>query len=606
MNTKSVAPASEDDTKFLTKQRKAIMDLDRSNLLNMVADLTAKTVPSGIDFYDKTQYQTLTGVRDFLAAYNYTVDSLEDTFLDYNKYAEVKPGAEGERIQQKLIQTYALYVATSVGLSEMELIKDVDSRLNIKLADYKKIPLSFDKLGDEMNDQIILIYRNAFNKTEEDGSKHIKSGDDLAKFTKGYFEAIKDLTIFEKDDGLYKKYLDIIEKAPFSLNGMTFKGFQSTNEIKSLDITNLPKLEYVIAMDDVKKAGIKMINNVMHYDFEEKKNAKDPFVQVLYVPGPSGCGKTFTAEALMRYAIELGKKYNKPVNAFILTPDMFKSSYQNETANKLNDIFQNKLYNENSINIMYIADFDTIVTSRKQAEAANRIEDVGTAGVWLSNLSGSKRPQKGFWCMIADTNYQVNDDAMLNRLGKPVIGVGAKTSEEFQALMKVSLRDGFKANKNYIKVEDKEWKELGDLCSEYEEKYDLSGRDIRNIGEALMDYANDFEMPEEVMGMKYKEQLDYILSKQTYKDITKEHIVAELDDYVQNRKAAKDREREEEKEKMIKEWRLVHEARGEYAKENEEMRKENFLEEMRHFMPEEMHAAVYQIVMGKEYLNKNN
>lgn len=168
--------------------------------------------------------------------------------------------------------------------------------------------------------------------------------------------------------------------------------------------------------------------------------------------------------------------------------------------------------------------------------------------------------------IYADTNYQVNDPALLGRLGQPIIASGPKTQDDLIALMRIELKDGFLPNKNYVKLKDKEWKEVGKLAEEYAAEANLSGRDVRNICETLSNHANQFKLPKGFQGWSYQKQLDHKAKHQVYKPITAGMLKKELNTYVESVKAAVDREQEEKKAKIIEDLHLTREA---YASDEE-------------------------------------
>jgi hypothetical protein len=521
--------------------------------------MDSSVVPKEVSFIDDIQHQTTMAIVETYATYMFIKDKFAEIISDTNKFSEIKPTPEQERLQEKFLQVYSLYVATSVGLKKVEKIDDTKSTIKIKTSQYKKMDFSFDKIGKEMNTQIKDSFINTLDFLQS--NQNIKSSEDYAVLVRGVLEGLKEKINFERQDGMYKELQDLVSKESFNIHGVTFRGFDKA-ERKGYDVGNWPKLEMVIGMDAVKNKGVQIIKKLMTYDVETKENAIHPGEQKLNVVGDSGVGKGFCITALCRYAVERAEELGKPINIIMMSPDKFKTSYMNESANNLMNLFL-ELYDSKSINIGIMEEIDTAISSRSSAKKEGRGEEANVTGAFLRATSTTYMSTLGNWMLITDTNEQVDDPAMKTRLGEVIIARGAETPNDFIRMLRdVHLKEGTKLK--YLTVKDDEWNEIGELCSKYQKEAKLSGRDIENMSRSLKAYANNFEISDEFLKMDLEKQKEYITKNLVYNAVDKNMIIDKVTTYMTSLKEANDREAKDRREKRIQEWKEMDEATAMY------------------------------------------
>ncbi len=529
----------------------------KDNLFSMIREIHSDTVPDGVEFMDEKQHQSATAIVETYGTYLFMKDKFSEIFADYNKYEGISLNPDEEFIQEKLIQAYSLFVATKVGLKRLENLNMDESKISIKTSSYKKIKFDFDEVGKNMNKQLKDSFTGTLSYFQQKGAKI--SSDDFATITKAVLESVNEKIIkHEAKDGRYKSLLDVIDNEAIEIKGIGFKGFSEVAEQKGKDVSDMPTLDMVIGMKELKEKGTDAINRVMTYDIESQENSIPVGQQKFQVHGKSGVGKGFCLMALARYAVEMGKDLNKPVNIIMMSPEKFKSSYMNESANNLVKMF-NELYDPNSINICFAEEIDTMIAGRDAAKQAGRIEEGAVTGAFLRMLSTTNVSPKGNWLFFSDTNYIIDDPAVKSRLGRVIQAIGAQQPEEFTSMFKdVHLREG--VEQGYLDIDDQGWQKIGELCSQYENEVDFSGRDVENICDEITGYANDFKITEEFLKMPYKEQVAYAAKNPTFKTVDTDYLYNNIKNYVESKKAAVDREAEERKKKKVDEWKEMDEA----------------------------------------------
>ena len=154
------------------------------------------------------------------------------------------------------------------------------------------------------------------------------------------------------------------------------------------------------------KAGTRLARDIAGFDLKEGKNPKGIRNQIIFALGTPGCGKTVTSHALGNHFLGLCKKAGIPARMRVIRRTDWASSYQNQSASRLLEIFQEEVFKFDGICGVYWPDIDTAFAARgdadiRQEEKANLsaifgILD-GTIGPGTASGSCSATPTPCTW-----------------------------------------------------------------------------------------------------------------------------------------------------------------------------------------------------------------
>ncbi len=191
------------------------------------------------------------------------------------------------------------------------------------------------------------------------------------------------------------------------------------------------------------------------YRHEFRDNAANP-AKVIFTYGDPGCGKTFISHALIMEFAELCKRKGYPLKALTHSTTDYASSYQNATANALNELAA-EINGFPGPVIMYVADADNIFLAR--SDPSLTAEQRQTMGVYFKMFDGTLIKKNGKFLAIMDANYLHKiDGATQSRLFDETLKLKRfEKAEDFAKLFRKTLEKGTEGTG----ISDKEWLKIG-------------------------------------------------------------------------------------------------------------------------------------------------
>ncbi len=305
-------------------------------------------------------------------------------------------------------------------------------------------------------------------------------------------------------------------------------------------------LDDIVGNEEYMRAAKRLARDVAGFDMKADKNPKMVRNQILFVLGSPGCGKTVTAHAIMHYFLGLCEKHELPAKTRIIRRTDWASSYQNQSANRLLEIFRDEVFNAPAVVGVYWADIDTAFSAR--GGTGLRQEEKSNLGTLFGILDGTVGPKNGKWFLICDANTMHMDEAMISRLAQtPLQAFGPTTTEHFVSLFKdIKLR----GKDPWLPISDGEWKKIGKRCVDE----GLSGRSVDAITGRVLTAMEDFEEPDEYFSLPFAEKQKMIAELSVKVD---EKMIQDfLTDHIKFEKAAQEKSEEERFNRRVEEIRL--------------------------------------------------
>ncbi len=270
----------------------------------------------------------------------------------------------------------------------------------------------------------------------------------------------------------------------------------------------------IVGNEEYVKAGRRLARDVGGFDLKAGENPKKIRNQVLFVLGSPGCGKTVTAHAIGNYFLELCKKSGLPSRMRVIRRTDWASSYQNQSANRLLEIFREEVFNAPGVCGVYWPDIDTAFAARGDSEI--RQEEKSNLAAIFGILDGTIGPKNGRWFLICDANTLRMDEATLSRLSQqPLKALGPVAPADFVRLIKdVKLR----GKEGWLPITPEEWNKVGELCVAER----LSGRSVDSLAGRILTEMEDFDEPEEYFSLSFEDKKKMIA--QLSKKITAQRI----------------------------------------------------------------------------------
>ncbi len=451
------------------------------------------------------------------------LNSLKQAQFDRQQKGEdVKPNGELATLEKEVNEAvffsnrYALYFAGQVGLAILKstgtntkkkfnfgtkLDATPDNELLMAfLADSATTDLrrSIEADGKNMDEQLKVVLENIFTTWVNQFNWYTHDKVAEARGVKGLNLKYK---TFSMKDGEFKRRFDSVE--------IDDKFMQ----VKKEDVIGTQEL------------GEKLWRNLMKlacYDVDRNKNPMDPAF-CIFTYGEPGGGKTFTAHAMVQSFGDLCKKLGIPFKAYTHSSTDYATSYQNETANALNTLAK-EIKDFKGIVVMYVADADTILVSRKDPDL--RIEQKQTLAVYNKMFDGTLIPKNGKFMVIMDANeLQGIDDATKSRLFDEIIEHKRfDKAEDFTALAKSLLTKGASGG---IEMTEDDWAYVG----QYLLGSKLSNREITSVCRRI---RGEYDVPEEMLTKPFEDKLAYRTDK-VKGLITKDNVIFQIDDYINTR-----------------------------------------------------------------------
>ncbi|MDO8556712.1 MAG: AAA family ATPase [Nanoarchaeota archaeon] len=301
----------------------------------------------------------------------------------------------------------------------------------------------------------------------------------------------------------------------YSIHKGTFKQKSTKVEVdekfmpnRREEIEGKPALETIVWRNLIKLGA---------YNHERQANPLNPR-SVIFSYGEPGGGKTFISHACIQSFADLCKEKNIPLLALTHSVTDYASHFQNQTANALGELAK-KIREFPGMVLMYVADADTIFVSRNDPQITQ--EQKQTLSVYFGMFDGTRIPKNGKFLAIMDANYVDGiDDATKSRLFDEIVEVKRFTEpQQFANLARRKIMKGI----NVELLTTPEWQAVG----EYLLSSQLSNREIDNI---LKGAVGGFDVPEDILGKTWDEQVTY-RNEQLRTIINKDQLITTFEDY---------------------------------------------------------------------------
>lgn len=341
---------------------------------------------------------------------------------------------------------------------------------------------------------------------------------------------------------LLARTLKTLEKEPeaaVSGGKLNFSGWKVSKAGADEPSALLPVgFDDIVGNADFVAAGRRLARDIAGFDLKAGKNPKKVRNQILFVLGKPGCGKTVTAHAIGNYFLDLCKKAGTPARMRVIRRTDWASSFQNQSANALLDIFKNEVFNFEGVCGVYWPDIDTAFAARGDADI--RQEDKSILGTVFGILDGTIGPKNGKWFLVCDANTVHMDEATLSRLSQnPLAAAGPETAADFVRL----LRDiKLKSKAQWLKLTPEEWERIGARCVEE----GLSGRAAEHLAGRVITAVEDFEEPDSYFALPFAEKEKMIA--ELSKPVDYQKLLGLLEGYC---RFEKDAQRKAEEQKFL-------------------------------------------------------
>lgn len=302
----------------------------------------------------------------------------------------------------------------------------------------------------------------------------------------------------------------------------------------------------IVGNGDFAAAGRRLARDIAGFDLKAGKNPKKVRNQILFVLGKPGCGKTVTAHAIGRYFLDLCAKSGTPAKMRVIRRTDWASSYQNQSARSLLDIFKSEVFDFEGVCGVYWPDIDTAFAARGDSDI--RQEEKNILGTVFGILDGTIGPKNGKWFLVCDANTVHMDPATLSRISQnPIAAAGPQSPEDFVRL----LRDiKLKGKGPWLPLTEEHWGKVGEKCV----REGLSGRAAEHLAGRVITCIEDFEEPEEYFGLSFAEKEKMIA--RLSRPVSFEKIMELLEAYCKFEKEAQRRSEEERFLDRVKEIRF--------------------------------------------------
>lgn len=450
--------------------------------------------------------------------------------------------------RENFVNLYALYA----GAVEAQHHISRYANDSVKTFVFTKKP-DFNQGSFGMLDDLVNAYMGSI--------KSAVGGKQVADYTNSFLSSLVQIIENESKREDFSELNSQVKEFFIQLDGVTINGFSYM--LKSPEILTFGEETFndIVGNEDMIQVLRTCMDNLMLYDPRTKKNimVKRGFPNTSLFWGDTGTGKTVTLRAALNYGLDLAQKHGKPFFIRPLNSSDFKTEFYSQSAQNIKKL-KEEVGKGQGIYFSYTDDLDTVFFSRD--ELRNRPEDKSNLGELMQMLDGVMTIDLGNFAYAAITNRPVSgaDFALVRRLQENPYEVrGAQTPDDFARLFQIKLRDGVQSG--FVKV--KNWKRLGQLCVEK----GFHGGDVKNISRNIMNYARDFEMPDEVHGnIPDKKKLKIIDS--LLKPVNGSLLEETIQRYHQNLQRQKEEEFriavEAEKTRM----RISQTALEEYKREN--------------------------------------
>ncbi|HIE45440.1 MAG TPA: AAA family ATPase [Flavobacteriaceae bacterium] len=368
----------------------------------------------------------------------------------------------------------------------------------------------------------------------------IKTEQDIIDFTVVYFEALIDEIIHRKGSLDYTDTLEDrtykLEKSEFAVSGWNT---EFNDNIKSVEFNKI-KFEQIVGNRDAKHFAKRLIERMLAYDFDAKKNPFQElggFMPVFMGYGIPGTGKSMLIAAIATKLKEHSDTLNIPF-LFHPMPDTLISTFQGGSAEKMVK-WMKPLQDPTKLIFAPIDDAENNLQERTAQGVSAGVKEV--IGVFLRYTEGAYAVNYGNSSVGLFTNLpEMLDKAVISRIQGRFKIDGARTIPDFLDQDYIWWKKLDKTLPDFVNMDnpDYKWlseqglaKNLGEILkhtekpteqrvldiyekveSLYKDKQHLfyaelykeiqktfpffSSRDIRNIQKAISMRLTDFDLPD--------------------------------------------------------------------------------------------------------------
>lgn len=330
-----------------------------------------------------------------------------------------------------------------------------------------------------------------FHQMHPDKERRISEPKQLASCMSAFFVLLANGVKEIATDAEFERHRVALESMQVDICGRHYAGFDfSAKSAENEEPGELLPIHFsdVVGNKEYIDAGLRLARDVAGFDFTTGQNPKK-INPVLFGQGAPGCGKTITAHAIGNFFLEYCRKRNVPARFLVIRRTDWASSYQNASANRLVEIFKEEVQNYPGVVGVYWPDIDTAFAAR--SSPGLRAEESNILGASFGIFDGTLIPKNGKWFLMCDANYMNMDEATLSRISQdPYKILGPTSVDDFVELMKEKKLNEFQ---DLMHLSDEEWREIGQLCLDYE----FSGRNVDNICQKIQVEIQDVEPPDE-------------------------------------------------------------------------------------------------------------
>ncbi len=522
---------------FLAKATNGSSAVDTTSVSKTILKLKKKLLPDSLAIPLKLN-KTLLTLQEAIALGLWIKDAYYDS-SGLSVLNEKKSSLDNvqKREYESKLQTTTAFMLFSIAYATLYDLKDeANEDLSVmenKFAGIPELGLTTPLKGIS---SMLFYYDKYLNHPDV-----IQTEQDIVDFTYVYFEAILDEIIQRKnsldftetiDDRTYKK-----EKSDFAISGWETV---FNDHIKSIEFNKI-KFEQIVGNRDAKHFAKRLIERMLAYDFEAKKNPFQElggFMPVFMGYGIPGTGKSMLIAAIATKLKEYSDALNIPF-LFHPMPDTLISTFQGGSAEKMVQ-WMKPLQDPTKLIFAPIDDAENNLQERTAQGVSAGVKEV--IGVFLRYTEGAYAVNYGNSSIGLFTNLpEMLDKAVISRIQGRFKIDGARTIPDFldqdyiwwRKLDEISpnfvnmknpdytwlSEQGLAKNLSEIlknhdkpteqrvleiyeetekKFKDKEHQFYAELYKGIQQKFSFfSSRDIRNIQKAVSMRLTDFDLPSE-------------------------------------------------------------------------------------------------------------
>ena len=481
--------------------------------------------------------KVLLNIQDAIAIGIWLKDNYNDSsgFSALNERKSILDNKQKREFESKMQTSTAYMLFGFAYYTLFELKDEASDDLSIMKNKFAGIPeLSF--ISPLKGISCVLFYYDKYLNHPD----VIKTEQDIIDFTVVYFEALIDEIIHRKGSLDYTDTLEDrtykLEKSEFAISGWNT---EFNDNIKSVEFNKI-KFEQIVGNRDAKHFAKRLIERMLAYDFDAKKNPFQElggFMPVFMGYGIPGTGKSMLIAAIATKLKEHSDALNIPF-LFHPMPDTLISTFQGGSAEKMVK-WMKPLQDPTKLIFAPIDDAENNLQERTAQGVSAGVKEV--IGVFLRYTEGAYAVNYGNSSVGLFTNLpEMLDKAVISRIQGRFKIDGARTIPDFLDQDYIWWKKLDKTLPDFVNMDnpDYKWlseqglaKNLGEILkhtekpteqrvldiyekveSQYKDKQHLfyaelykeiqktfpffSSRDIRNIQKAISMRLTDFDLPD--------------------------------------------------------------------------------------------------------------